>query len=226
MCGRFAYYTTFDFDERFGITAPSEHAWAPSYNIAPGQHVPVIVEHDGSVVAETMKWGLIPSWAKDSKLGYKLINARSETIFDKPTWRSAVVRRRCLVPATGFYEWKRLVGSTAKEPYFIFPTNGGTWAFAGVYDNWHSPDGSVVSSFSIVTVNPNSVMAPIHDRMPVILHREDEEHWLDPDMEDRLQITDLLRPLEDQGMAMYSVSSDVNSPRNNDAHLVTPVASS
>jgi putative SOS response-associated peptidase YedK len=190
--------------------------------------MPVIIQKDDKRVVESMKWGLIPHWAKDDKIGYKLINARSEGAFDKPTWRGPVKHHRCLVPAHGFYEWKVIEGSKTKQPYFIRPQDQELFAFAGVYDTWRDPGGNEIRSYSIMTTEPNAEMTGIHNRMPVILHPDDEGLWLDPSLEERDVLEALLQPYEDGKLEMYEVSRDVNVVRNGEQYgdkLIYPINS-
>ena len=218
MCGRYTLFKTSDLPNRFGLSSQvgSIHA---NYNVAPGQFMPVIVSEDGTAAIRIMKWGLVPIWAKDSNIGYKLINARAESIFEKPMWKGSVLHKRCLVPSNGFYEWKA-TDSKDKQPYFIKPNDQELFAFAGIYSTWKQVDGQELQTFSIITTETNKDMATIHDRMPVILHPEDEAVWLEPSSESRDDIEPLLRPYEDGGLEMYKVSRDVNSPKHNEERLI------
>ncbi|HET8709547.1 MAG TPA: SOS response-associated peptidase [Candidatus Saccharimonadales bacterium] len=225
MCGR---YTLFDSDtlaERFAVPRPSENI-RPNYNVAPGQYMPVITENDDGRQLEIMKWGLVPGWAKDKNIGYKLINARSESLFEKPAWRTAVKRRRCLVPADGFYEWQKLTSASKapKQPYYIHPKTAGLFAFAGVWDSWKDPDGNDLQTYSIITTEPNADMRALHDRMPVILYPETEAAWLSPANNDRRNVLEsLLHPYHDNGLELFPVSREVNVTANNDARLIYPM---
>jgi len=188
--------------------------------------MPVIVEDEGSRTLELMKWGLIPTWSKDPRIGYKLINARDDGIFDKPIWRGVILHKRALIPADGFYEWKRsLDPGGRKRPFYIHPKREELFAFAGVWETWKNSEGVEQKTFSIITTEPNKEMAEVHNRMPVILHREDEASWLEPSKVTRDSIEPLLRPYEDNGLEMYEVSSDVNVVRNNEAKLIYPLNS-
>lgn len=169
---------------------------------------------------ELMRWGLVPQWAKDEKIGYKLINARSETVFDKPMWRSIITKSRCLVPANGFYEWQKR--ADGKQPYYIHPTDTDLFAFAGIWTRWQY-EGRERHTYSILTTEPNREMVNIHDRMPVILHRDDEAQWLAADT--REDIEPLLRPYPDGHLDMYEVSKSVNVTSANDETLIGPVNS-
>lgn len=168
-----------------------------------------------------MKWGLIPFWAKDPKIGYKMINARSEGIETKPTFRKPIRTMRCLIPADGFYEWKslNLEGKYEKFPWYIGLRNRKLFAFAGIYDSWKDAEGKEILSYSIITTNPNKLIASVHNRMPVILKKEDENTWLDK--ESNLQtVLSLLKPYPDNDMVSYPVSKKVNNPENDDYSLI------
>ncbi len=214
MCGRYVLYDTDDIPERFGYnTADDFHA---NYNVAPSQMMPVITQ-DG---LKQMRWGLIPQWAKDEKIGYKLINARSETVFEKPMWKGLIKRKKCLIPANGFYEWKRLDGG--KQPYFIHPKDQGLFAFAGLWETWKH-EGKEWETYTILTTEPNLEMENIHNRMPVILHRDDEDNWLG--LDDEKEIQRLLRPYEDNELEIYTVSKEVNTTAINNKTLIGPINS-
>jgi putative SOS response-associated peptidase YedK len=194
-----------------------------NFNVAPGQIMPVItVDESGQPRLELMQWGLIPAWAKDPSIGYKLINARDDTIFEKPMWRGLVLKKRALIPADGFYEWKRLPGDgkERKQPFYIHPKHVDVFSFAGVWETWKDIEGKELKTYSIITTEPNEEMSSVHNRMPVILHPEDEASWLEPSKVKREEIEPFLHPYEDNGLEMYEVSKDVNSAANNDEHLI------
>lgn len=225
MCGRYILYEAGDISERFAAELPIPEIRS-NWNVAPGQIMPVITQRGSERKAELMKWGLIPSWAKDEKIGYKMINARSESIFDKPAWRGSVKHRRCLIPARGFYEWKRQQNSKTKQPFMIRPASKSLFAFAGIYSSWKSPDNiTQLLSYSIVTTAPNQEMETIHDRMPVILDESSEGIWLDPTLEDKDILAELLHPYPDNSLEIYQVSTDVNTIKNNDGKLIEPINS-
>ena len=185
--------------------------------------MPVITaDESGQRHMELMKWGLVPAWAKDPSIGYKLINARDDTIFEKPMWRGLVLKKRALIPADGFYEWKRLPedGKERKQPFYIHPKQSDIFSFAGVWETWKDVEGKELKTYSIITTAPNEEMSSVHNRMPVILHPEDEASWLEPSKVSREEIEPFLHPYEDQGLEMYEVSKDVNSAANNDEHLI------
>ena len=222
MCGRFTLTADQDsFEDRFSLTR-FDLGWVPSFNIAPTQEV-LTVTNDGSENRpELMRWGLVPSWAKDPKIGNRMINARSETLAEKPSFRTAFKRRRCLIPADGFYEWKR--EGKAKKPMLITANPGGLFAFAGLWETWKQPDDSWLLTCAIITTSANEFMKSIHDRMPVILPREAEASWLDPEEQDTAMLSELLLPYDSDRMEAYEVSTLVNSPRNNFPEVIEPVA--
>lgn len=222
MCGR--YTLTADatqIAERFQARFPQADAWQPRYNAAPSQHLPVVRWRDERFV-DLLQWGLIPSWADDPRIGNRLINARAETVFSKPSFRAAVRRRRCLVPADGFYEWKKT--PEGKQPYRIALKDGGLFAFAGLWERWHDPQtGEPLDTFTILTTQPNELVATLHNRMPLILHPEHEAAWLDPATpEDELRlILTTIYPAD--RMTAYPVSRRVNNPRYDDPTLIQPL---
>jgi putative SOS response-associated peptidase YedK len=197
---------------------------APSYNIAPTSLQPVIpLDHEtGERELAVMKWGLIPFWAKDSKIAYSTINARAETLTTSATYREAVKRRRCLIPADVFYEWQ-LASATEKQPYAIALKDADLSAFAGLWERWRdkATDQSV-ETFTIITTEPNHLMEPFHDRMPVILRPDDYERWLAPADPARLPLG-LLRPYPDDGMTAWKVGKEIGNVRNNRPELVQPI---
>lgn len=226
MCGRYGFDQTDNFGERFGVNLNTGKI-APNYNAAPGQYLPVIRQTEKGRVIEVMKWGLVPTWAKDVNIGYKMINARSETVFDKNSWRGPVKHHRCLVPANFFYEWDKVMsdGKTVKQPYLIKPKDQELFAFAGIYDTWHDANGNELWSFSILTTSANKDMAQIHDREPVILKQQEEAIWLDASVQNRDSIKELLVKYPDGGFEMFEVSRDVNTVKNNDEKLIHPTNS-
>ncbi len=224
MCGRFVYYGQPGLlQERFEL-AEEPPQFAPAYNITPGYVTPVITRQSPRR-AVLMRWGLIPSWAKDPSIGYKMINARAESIDAKPAFRKPVRGQRCLVPANGFYEWQRVTvgGKAVKQPYFIHLPDRELFAFAGIYDVWRDAQGQEVRSYAIITTEANDFMARIHNRMPVILAQADEEAWLDAAT--RLDhALALLRPYAAEPLAAHPVSNLVNNARAGGAELITPQA--
>ncbi len=218
MCGRYAIVLVGggDLQRRFSLENLLDHPQA-RFNVAPTQTLPVVVRNSPDRV-EMMRWGLIPSWAKDASIGSRMINARAETVAEKPAFRRLLRSQRCLVPATGFFEWKR--EGDGKAPHFIHLPDEPLFAFAGLYDTWHDPNGQTVRSYSIITTEPNEVIAPIHNRMPLILRRDDEDGWLDPENTEPENLLPLLRPYPAHAMAAYPVSRMVNSPANDAPDLL------
>lgn len=184
----------------------------PSYNIAPTQAVAAVLRNDEQRQFQQLRWGLIPSWAKDPGMGARLINARSETVAEKPAFRSAFRHRRCLVVADGFYEWQRQ--ERKKQPFYFRLQDGQPFAFAGLWESWRSPDDEEIDSCTILTTEANDLLRPIHDRMPVILDSQAYDIWLDP-KQDPEQLQQLLRPYKAEAMTSYAVSTKVNNPSNN-----------
>ncbi|WP_227940101.1 SOS response-associated peptidase [Alkalihalobacillus deserti] len=208
MCGRFTLTATKEEIEEQLLVEIFEYQ--PRFNIAPSQPVLSIISDGEKRRAGYLRWGLVPVWAKDPKIGYKMINARGETVDEKPAFKRLLKRRRCLIVADGFYEWKRTEEN--KKPYRI-TINEGIFTFAGLWDRWKSNDKEIVSC-TILTTEPNEFMKGIHDRMPVILGGEDRNLWLDPGVEDKQILKDLIKPYPTQGMNAYEVSTLVNSPKN------------
>src|SRR5688572_17317555 len=213
MCGRYTLINLAALTQAFPwIDEPP--ADDPSrYNIAPTQPVLVVANNRGDRF-EHFHWGLIPSWAKDPAIGNRMINARAETLAEKPAFRTALRRRRCLVPADSFYEWRKDPGGKTKTPMRVTMKSGDVFAFAGLWDAWHAPDGSVVPSCTLITTTPNELMADIHDRMPVILKPDDYQEWLDPAERDAAEMTKLLKPYAADEMHATAVSRTVNNPKN------------
>jgi putative SOS response-associated peptidase YedK len=223
MCGRFTL--TIDparLQEAFPfVEVPQE--MAPSFNIAPSQPIAVIANNQPDKL-DFFKWGLVPSWAKDPSIGNRMINARAESLAEKPSFRTAFRRRRCLVLADGFYEWRKDPGGKSKTPMYIRMENGAPFAFAGLWEAWNSPDGSLLLTAAIITTSPNSLMASIHDRMPVILPPESYSAWLDPSERPPAELQPLLQPYPEALMNAYPVSRLVNSPQNDLPDCILPLA--
>jgi len=217
MCGRFARINTAkEIKDIFNLDQ-IEIELGPSYNIAPTQDVAVIIE-DGTSKLTAMRWGLIPFWAKNISIGSKLINARGETVDEKPSFKYSFHKRRCLIIANGFYEWRKR-GSN-KFPYFIHLKDKKPFCFAGIYDNWKSPDGEKITSCSIITIDATKNLKNIHPRMPVILPRENFALWFKNN--DTNTLKQLLVPYQEHELDFYEVSTDVNSPANNYPELIEP----
>jgi putative SOS response-associated peptidase YedK len=212
MCGRFVLITPGrDLAERFGLE--EEPAPAPRYNIAPTQMIAIIRlnRETGLRRLDFVRWGLVPSWSKDSAIGNKLINARAESAAEKPAFRSAFKSRRCLVPADGYYEWKKAKGGR-KQPYFVGNADGTPLAFAGLWEEWRAPEDRIIESCAILTTEANALTQPIHDRMPVILHPKDYGLWLDPEIKAPALLKPLLQPYSSEGMRAIPVNPKVNKP--------------
>jgi putative SOS response-associated peptidase YedK len=221
MCGRFTL--TVDPAETEDAFADTEFPpkFAPRFNIAPTQPV-LAIPNDGSNRADFFVWGLIPSWAKDPAIGNRLINARGETLAEKPSFRGSYKYKRCLILADGFYEWKVQPGTKVKVPHFIHMKDRKPFAFAGLWDEWHSSDGSQIRSCTIVTIEPNELMASIHNRMPVILPSDAYAQWIDPAVRTPDSLGALIKPYPAEEMAAYPVSTLVNSPQNDRPECVVP----
>lgn len=222
MCGRFRLARSKEvLAEHFGT--PPDDDWEPRYNVAPAQSIPVVRQHptEPERLGGRMRWGLIPSWAKEASVGYKMINARAETLATKPAFREALRRRRCLIPADGFYEWKQ--EGKSKRPFCFTLAEGGLFAFAGLWERWQSPEGRAIESCSIITTAPNPLVADIHDRMPAILPEESYDQWLDPKFQKVEAVGELLLPFAAGRMRRYEVSPRVNLVRNDDPECAAPV---
>ena len=216
MCGRYRLSRRNQileehFDADFG-----EEDWRPRYNIAPTQPVPVLRQHpkEPKRVLSLMRWGLIPSWAKDGSGAAGMINARSETAATKPAFRDPMMLRRCLIPADAFYEWQR--NGTGKQPFCFEAKDGELFAFAGLWDRWKDSSGEWIRSCAILTTAPNALTATVHDRMPVILNRDDYDLWLDPGMTNVEAVSALLKPFDAHLMSAHAMSSRVNQVSNDD----------
>lgn len=239
MCGRYVQVASPDLlAQHFAVDEVAVEALLPNYNVSPRGTVYAVVEREPRRRRlETMRWGLVPSWATDPKIGDRLINARAETVAEKPAYRRAVRTRRCILPADGFYEWQARpkVGTTtpAKQPMFIHRRDGEPLAFAGLWEVWRNPTdptdptgatGPWLTSCVILTTRANDVLAPIHDRMPVVLSATDWSRWLDPIARDAAELAPLFAPAPSEWFEAYPVSTRVNRAANNSADLVTRVA--
>lgn len=225
MCGRFTLTADINtLQETFPwVTIPS--GMAPRFNIAPSQPV-AVVANDGANKLDFFVWGLIPSWAKDPSIGSRMINARAETLAEKPSFRNAFRRRRCLVLADGFFEWQKIQepgNRLRKQPMYLQLADGRPFAFAGLWESWNSPDGSNILSCAIITTQPNELMASIHDRMPVILPEESYRDWLQPGEVNTSSLVKLLAPYQAGPMKAYPVSTIVNNPVNDLPATIQPL---
>jgi putative SOS response-associated peptidase YedK len=220
VCGRFVQYTLFPLLEKeFSLKFGEEILLHPSYNIAPTQSVPVVVNEEGNRLI-LCRWGLVPHWSKDASIGNRMINARAETLAEKPSFKGPLKKHRCLIVADGFYEWKKT--ESGKVPVYITMKGSRPIGFAGLYSDWRPPEGEVIRTCTIVTTQPNELLEPIHNRMPVIIKPEDRDQWLDPDEHDPAKLTPLLAPYPSGELDAWEVSRDVNSPSNNGPQLIEP----
>jgi putative SOS response-associated peptidase YedK len=223
VCGRYRLSRRKQIVEEYFDSVSGEEDWAPRYNIAPTQSVPVIRQNPKEPIRELslMRWGLIPSWSKDPSGAARMINARAETASTKPAFRDALKSRRCLIPADGFYEWSRT--GTTKQPYCFVVNEGELFAFAGLWDRWKDPSGNWIKTCSILTTIPNAVTTAVHDRMPVILDPDSYDLWLDPGMTNVAAASELLKPCDARLMRCYPVSTRINSVGNDDPECCQPV---
>jgi putative SOS response-associated peptidase YedK len=220
MCGRFVQYTLFpllekEFNLRSGADVPLRQSW----NIAPTQDVPIVVNTEGNQLMLS-RWGLIPHWSKDAGIGNRMINARAETLAEKPSFKGPLTKHRCLIVADGFYEWKKT--DSGKVPVYVTMKNEKPFGFAGLYSDWRPPEGDTIRTCTIVTTGPNELLESIHNRMPVIIKPEDRDHWLDPQEKDPVKLKSLLAPYPSEEMDAWEVSRAVNSPSNNEPKLIQP----
>jgi putative SOS response-associated peptidase YedK len=237
MCGRFTL-TDPDQDLAVQFNLPEIPDMQPRYNVAPTQQVAVVrsalvqtrrpsqAPYDTTAVRELafLQWGLVPFWAKDPKIGARMINARSETVAEKPAFRAAFRHRRCLVVADGFYEWQKI--ERGKQPFYIRLRDGRPFAFAGLWEHWKGPDDAVIQSCTILTTQPNDLIRALHNRMPVIVHPSDYDLWLDPDVQQVERLQPLLRGYPPGQMEAFPVSRVVNRPGNDDPQCIEPLAES
>jgi putative SOS response-associated peptidase YedK len=219
MCGRYSLLCIDDLGNRFRVNDPAI-GFKSHFNIAPSTEQPVIVHGNGNALVP-MRWGLIPSWAKDPAIGQRMINARAETLPEKPAFRQLLKNKRCLVPASGFFEWKK--NGAQKIPYYFFLKDAPLFAFAGLYDAWTSPGGLVIRSYTVITTAPNGLVAQVHNRMPAILLQKNEERWVGQQPIVPADLTSLLAPYPEDAMAMHRVSGRVNAPVNDTPDIIEPV---
>jgi putative SOS response-associated peptidase YedK len=224
MCGRYRLSRRKQIIEEHFDSTSGEEDWSPRYNIAPTQPVPIIRQHPKEPRRELSlaPWGLIPWWAKDGSSAARMINARSETAATLPAFRDALESRRCIIPADGFYEWKRT--GKEKQPFCFEVNDGELFAFAGLWDRWKDAAGKVLETCSILTTTPNAVASAVHDRMPVILSPDAYDVWLDPGFTDVVAASELLKPYDARLMRSYPVCARVNSVANDGAECCEPVA--
>ncbi len=222
MCGRYVLSTAVEeLVKKYGAVPDGLFRAESNYNVAPSSMMPVVRQEGNRRILSESHWGLIPSWAKGTGTGgYSMINARSETLHEKRSFSSAFAARRCIVPANGFYEWKR--SSSGKIPHYITTPDNGLMHFAGLYESWIQGDETPVDSFTIITTPANATIRELHDRMPAMLLPEEFDFWLDPSNSDPDALRDLLRPWPDDAITYYRVGTEVNNVRNTGAHLIEP----
>jgi putative SOS response-associated peptidase YedK len=221
MCGRFTLTSS---QEQIAAILPGlvlDEPPAPRYNIAPTQPIAAVLNDDSRRVTP-VRWGLIPSWAKDPAIGGRMINARAETVHEKPSFKRPLRRQRCMILADGFYEWKAVAGQRAKTPMYIHLRDGRPFAFAGLWDRWRGPDGHPLTTATIITTTANALMETIHDRMPVVLDVSYYDTWLSPDEPPVETLLECLRPYPAEEMDAYAVSTKVNKPSHDAADCVAP----
>jgi putative SOS response-associated peptidase YedK len=223
MCGRFGATSTFR-EIKLRWNLQNELLFEPRYNVAPSQTVPVIVRAENGNEARPMKWGLVPSWARESSIGSRLINARAETLLNKSSFQDLIGRRRCLVPADGFYEWRRI--GSRKMPMWIYWKTGEPFAFAALWDSWHDRKLGCLDTFTIITTEPNDFMRPIHNRMPVMFDQTAGQRWLDQRADRPFDVSAMLRPCPSERMAAHEVLPLVNAPENDRIECIQPISAS
>lgn len=222
MCGRYTLIRLADFVDIFPWIRGLGQDYPPRFNVAPSQLAPVVT-NGAQPQLELFKWGLVPSWAKDPSIGNRMINARAETLMEKPSFRTALKRRRCLVPADGFYEWKLNADGKTKTPMRMRLLNDEPFAFAGLWEHWHGDDGSELLTFTIITTSPNALLQEIHNRMPVILTGEKAKEWLTPGETDPVRMHALLESYRAEAMVAEAVSKTVNNPANDSPQCIEPL---
>lgn len=226
MCGRYTNKAKKEeIEQEFAVNINQGVIFEPRYNIAPSQFVPVILEEKGNRIINQLKWGLIPSWAKDDSFAAKMINARAETLAEKPSFKNAFKSRRCIISASGFYEWEKT--KTGKQPHYFFLKDKNIFGFAGLYEEWlDKSTGELIETCTIITTEANKVLEPIHERMPVILHSKDYNQWLDEKEKDPGKLQNLLVPYSTEEMDSYLVSKAVNYTQSDSEELIKPLNSS
>jgi putative SOS response-associated peptidase YedK len=223
MCGRFVQaHDPSEYAEHFGAALAVPETLAPSWNVAPTDMVYAVAEHDGDRMLGTFRWGLVPWFAKDRKIGARHVNARAETVHTSASFKDSFQRRRCIIPADGFYEWE-VREEGGKLPHFVFRQDSGPLAFAGLWASWRDDAGERLTTCTIITTTPNDLLASIHDRMPVVLAGESWNHWLDPDFRDEAALRALLVPYDAAQMAEHPVSTLVNKVQNNYPDCIAPL---
>ncbi|PKQ89293.1 SOS response-associated peptidase [Paenibacillus sp. BGI2013] len=222
MCGRFTITDPLDsILDRYYASIADGFEYKPNYNAAPMQYIPTIIGSKNGNRLGALRWGLVPTWAKDDKIGNKMINARAETLAEKPSFKRLISSKRCIIPTNGFYEWKK--EESTKRPMRILMKDDSIFSLAGLYDTWTDPDGNRLSTCTIITTEPNSLMEVIHNRMPVILRPEDEAEWLGRDNDDVQSLLGFLKPYQASEMRAYEVPKEVGNVRNNSVDLLKEI---
>lgn len=222
MCGRYYISNPDDIYRKYPISRKEYVKIKPNYNISPGSDLPIILKDRNGFHVRLVRWGLIPSWAKDPRIGYKMINARMETLAKKPSWKKPLISQRAIIPANGFYEWKK--DGKSKIPFVIKDSKADLLSFAGLWDIWKDNKGNIIPSFTIITAPADKNISPIHNRMPIILTKRGEEAWLNPKNKDPNFLDYVLRNDALHSLETYRVSDDVNKPINNSPELLKPFA--
>lgn len=226
MCGRFTNRAQPEqIKTEFKVGKKNPDLYQARYNIAPSQLIDAVLAAENGRILSELKWGLVPSWAKDADIGNRMINARAETLAEKPSFRDAFKKRRCLIPASGFYEWRKK-GAGAKQPFYFYLPDKEVFGFAGLWEEWLDKEsGELLETCTIITTEANDVLKPVHDRMPVILKSQNYEQWLDPKENDTERLQKLLAPYPADEMSAHAVSTSVNIPDTNSPELIEPINS-
>ena len=226
MCGRFTNKAKPEqINSEFKVGTKNPNLYEPRFNIAPSQLIDVVFEPETERILSQFKWGLVPSWVKDAEIGNRMINARAETIREKPSFREAFKSRRCIIPASGFYEWQKK-GTSAKQPYYFYLKEKDIFGFAGLWEKWLDKEsGELLETCTIITTEANDVLKPVHERMPVILRAESYDEWLDTKVKNTDKLQKLLVPYSAKEMDSHTVSRSVNIPDSDSSDLIKPINS-
>lgn len=227
MCGRFTNAAKKEqIRKEFKVKADAAFPDESRYNIAPSQMIDVVLNEESNCILTQLKWGLVPHWAKDADIRNRMINARAETLAEKPSFREAFKSRRCIIPTTGFYEWKKATGGNAKQPFYFYLNDREVFGFAGLWEEWlDKQTGEMLETCAIITTEANDVLKPVHDRMPVILKADDYDEWLNAKIKDTNRLQELLKPFSAKEMSAHAVSTSVNIPETNTPALIMPLNS-
>ncbi len=222
MCGRYVLHVSLiEITQEFEIY-DVDFVWVPNFNIAPGNNVPAVINEQQNKLS-TFHWGLIPSWSKDQTIGNRMINARAETLAQKPSFSRILKNQRCIIPANGFYEWFTDEEKKIKKPFYFYLSSGRLMGFAGLYDVWRSPSGELIKSCTIITTTPNELVGQYHNRMPAILKPDQRRIWLDKNVNTPEVLLPLLKPFPSEELEVYEVSKQVNSPKFNTPDCIKPI---